>query len=303
MEMHQVRYFLAVARTLNFTRAAEECNVAQPSLTRAIKQLEHELGGELLHRERPHAQLTELGRQMVPLLQQCYESALGARDAASAIKKGAAATLRFAVSETVNPSLFAPHIAELARSFSGLEVAVVRGAGAEIEELLRAGEVELGVSAADCANWDRLDRWPLFDERFELAISNCHPLADQETITLNDLRDRRFVLRSYCESGPQLVKVMIDHGIDMTTANYVAGECALTLLVEAGLGVGLMPESAAEVATVLRKPVNDLDFRRTVSLFAVAGRQRTQVGSAMVKLLRSYAWQARPASARLGASR
>ena len=78
MEMHQVRYFLAVARTLNFTRAAEECNVAQPSLTRAVRQLEDELGGDLFRRERPHAQLTELGQRMQPLLQQCYDSALGA---------------------------------------------------------------------------------------------------------------------------------------------------------------------------------------------------------------------------------
>ncbi|MET0278280.1 MAG: LysR family transcriptional regulator, partial [Pseudorhodoplanes sp.] len=61
MEMHQVRYFLAVARTLNFTRAAEECHVAQPSLTRAIKLLEGELGGDLFRRERPRAMLTALG--------------------------------------------------------------------------------------------------------------------------------------------------------------------------------------------------------------------------------------------------
>ena len=67
MEMHQVRYFLAVARELNFTRAAEDCNVAQPSLTRAIRQLEGELGGEkpVFRRERPHAQLTELGQRML----------------------------------------------------------------------------------------------------------------------------------------------------------------------------------------------------------------------------------------------
>src|SRR5215204_4277395 len=57
MEMHQVRYFLAVAEELNFTRAAERCNVAQPSLTRAIKLLEGELGGPLFNREREHASL------------------------------------------------------------------------------------------------------------------------------------------------------------------------------------------------------------------------------------------------------
>ena len=79
MEMHQVRYVLAAVIELNFTKAAERCNVAQPSLTRAIKQLEEELGGELFRRERPQAQLTELGLRMYPLLKQCYESALSAR--------------------------------------------------------------------------------------------------------------------------------------------------------------------------------------------------------------------------------
>ena len=69
MEMHQVRYFLAVARTLNFTRAADECNVAQPSLTRAIKLLEGELGGDLFRRERPRAMLTPLGERMYPAAQ------------------------------------------------------------------------------------------------------------------------------------------------------------------------------------------------------------------------------------------
>ena len=69
MEMHQVRYFLAAVSELNFTKAADKCNVSQPSLTRAIKQLEGELGGDLFRRERPHAQLTELGQRMLPLLQ------------------------------------------------------------------------------------------------------------------------------------------------------------------------------------------------------------------------------------------
>src|SRR2546422_3573744 len=98
MEMHQVRYFLAVARVLNFTRASDECNVTQPSLTRAIKQLEGELGGDLFRRERPHAQLTELGERMHPLLKQCYESAVGARLLATSFKSGEVGSLRLAIS-------------------------------------------------------------------------------------------------------------------------------------------------------------------------------------------------------------
>jgi DNA-binding transcriptional LysR family regulator len=79
MEMHQVRYFLAVAEELNFTRAAECCNVSQPSLTRAIKILEEELGGPLFHRERANTHLFELGRMVRPYLAQVYEQAQTAK--------------------------------------------------------------------------------------------------------------------------------------------------------------------------------------------------------------------------------
>jgi len=75
MEMHQNRYFLAVSETLNLTKAAKRCDVAQPSLTRAVKALEVELGGELIRRERNLSHLTELGRRVLPMLRRCYETA------------------------------------------------------------------------------------------------------------------------------------------------------------------------------------------------------------------------------------
>ncbi len=164
MEMHQVRYFLAVARALNFTRAAEECNVAQPSLTRAIRQLEGELGGDLFRRERPHAQLTELGERMLPLLKQCYDSALSARSLASAIKKGEVGSLRLALSRSIDPALVTPHVVELGKLFSGLELKLLRGSSAEVLEYLKSGEVELAIAGPVDEEWDRLDSWPLFTE-------------------------------------------------------------------------------------------------------------------------------------------
>src|SRR3954451_2209990 len=134
MEMHQVRYFLAVVGELNFTRAAEKCNVSQPSLTRAIKQLEGELGGDLFRRERPQAQLTELGERMQPLLKQCYESALGARSLASAIKSGDIGALRLALSHTIALEHLMPALAELKNAFAQLEVKIQRGPPAAVVE-------------------------------------------------------------------------------------------------------------------------------------------------------------------------
>jgi DNA-binding transcriptional LysR family regulator len=117
--MHQIRYFLAVGETLNLTRAAERCNVAQPALTRAIKALESELGGELLRRERALSHLTELGQRMLPMLRQCYETTLTAKVVAASMNKGEAAPLALAISHTVALGHFAPALREL-RAFPPL---------------------------------------------------------------------------------------------------------------------------------------------------------------------------------------
>ena len=166
-----MRYFLAVARALNFTRAAEECNVAQPSLTRAIKQLEAELGGDLFRRERPAAQLTELGQRMHPLLQQCYEAASGARALASSFKNGEVGALRIAMTHSIDLSLLIPHLDQIKRQFNRLEFRFLRGNSHEVGEFLKKGEAELGIAAEIGEDWDRLDTWPLFTESFDLVVT------------------------------------------------------------------------------------------------------------------------------------
>src|SRR5438876_12018336 len=145
MEMHQVRYFLAVTRTFNFTRAAEECNVTQPSLTRAIEQLEAELGGDLFRRERPAAQLTELGQRMHPLLKQRYEAAAGARSLASSFKSSEIGALRIALTHSIDLSLVIPHLDQIKRLFNRLEFRFLRGSSQQVAEFLKNGEAELGI--------------------------------------------------------------------------------------------------------------------------------------------------------------
>ena len=192
MEMHQVRYFLATVSELNFTKAAEKCNVTQPSLTRAIKQLEDELGGDLFRRERPQAQLTELGQRLYPLLKQCYESALGARSLASAIKSGEVGALKLALSRTINLELLTSHLTELNRLFNRLELKLLRGTTPEIVKLLKSGEAELAIAADLGEGWERLDRWPLFTEEFGLILNAKHRLASHSAIGVDELRQERY---------------------------------------------------------------------------------------------------------------
>src|SRR5271166_5732288 len=167
MEMAQVRYFLSVAHTLNFTRAAEECDVAQPSLSRAVKQLEAELGDELFRRERPQAILTELGHRMLPILTRCYESAKTATALAGAVKKGEAGALRIALSPTIDLGLVLAQIQEVTKSFGGIATVLRRGSTAETLEFLTAGEAEAAIGAVD-GEMPSFERFPLFDEGFVL---------------------------------------------------------------------------------------------------------------------------------------
>jgi DNA-binding transcriptional LysR family regulator len=291
MEMHQVRYFLAVARVLNFTRAADECNVTQPSLTRAIKQLEAELGGDLFRRERPAAQLTELGLRMHPLLRQCFEAATGARQLASSFKSGEVGALRIALTHSVDLTLLIPHLDQIKRLFNRLEFRFLRGTSREVAEFLRKGEAELGIAAEIGEDWDRLDAWPLFTESFQLVMNRQRPLAGLDHIDFEDLRAEQLLLRSYCEHAERLSSSLRSHGIDVDHSHEVSSERDLIELLEADIGIAVIPDTASIPQTLKRSAVDGLDERRTVHLYGVAGRQRTAVAAAVMRLLRGADWQ------------
>ena len=290
MEMHQVRYFLAVTRTLNFTRAADECNVTQPSLTRAIKQLEAELGGDLFRRERPAAQLTELGLRMHPLLKQCYEAAVGARSLADSFKSGEVGALRIALTHAVDMSLLVPHLEQLKRLFNRLEFRLLRGTSREVGELLKKGEAELGIAAEIDEAWDRLDSWPLFTEGFQFVVSQQHPMATRDKVAMADLKSEQFLTRGYCEYSDRLSDSLRAHQIDVDHSHEMSSERDLLMLVEANIGVALVPRSVSAPDTLKRVDIEGLDVRRTVQLYGVAGRERTAVATAVMKMLRAADW-------------
>lgn len=298
MEMHQVRYFLAVARIQNFTRAADECNVTQPSLTRAIKQLEYELGGDLFFRERPASQLTELGQRMLPFLQQCYNSATEARSLATSFKAGEVGALKLALSRTIDLSLLLPFLNEMSRAFKGIEFKFLRGNAEETIEFMKKGDAELGLAAARSDDWDRLDSWPLFDEPFDLAVSLDHPLASEPAVQLAQLKGQRLLRRTYCEHAGQIETTLKDCAVDTGGYHDISSERDLMKLTESGVGISILPRSTATGTEAKRIPIDDLNLSRTVFLCGIAGRQRSAIASTMAKLLRAADWTKVSASSR-----
>lgn len=290
MEMHQVRYFLAVGRTRNFTRASEECNVSQPSLSRAIKLLEAELGGELFRRERPQAQLTSLGQYMQPLLTQCYESAMGARSLADAIKKRAVGSLTVIFSRSVDLEPIAAPLAALQTQFGRLQLRLLRGLRDEITETLKEGEADLAIAATLEDTWDRLDHWPLYEEPFVLVVSPGHRLANRTAVDVGELREERLVLRPYCDSSREILAALRENGLAFEDCDEIASDEDLVALLRSKVGAAVAPRSLADRGGLPALPIHGLELRRTVCLYGVAGRQRTAAANAVIKIARSLTW-------------
>jgi DNA-binding transcriptional LysR family regulator len=275
---------------LNFTRAAEECHVSQPSLTRAIQLLETELGGELLRRERTLSHLTEPGNRMLPLMQQCYETALSAISLAHAVRAGETAPLSIVISRTISVAPLMAPLRELCRASPGVQLRLIRGSGQEIAELLKRGEAEFAIAGPLGETWERLDTWPLFVEPFELIVNRDHGFAGRNAIGFDQLVGERFLVLAGCEVADEFSRRLSVQGITTAGTHQVATDCDLLALLEAILGIAIIPASAIWSERLRRVPLKGLDLSRPVTLYGVAGRQRSPIARTALNLLRAADW-------------
>jgi DNA-binding transcriptional LysR family regulator len=145
MEIQEIRYFLALAETLNFTRAAERCNVSQPALTRAIRHLEDKLGGPLVHRERGNTHLTELGRIMHPYFREVVEQLEEARKHAKSISKLDGARLTVGLMCTIGPHRLVELFSAFREANASVEIHMKDAPASQLEEALLKGDIDVAL--------------------------------------------------------------------------------------------------------------------------------------------------------------
>jgi DNA-binding transcriptional LysR family regulator len=292
METHQVRYFLALARTLNFTKAAEECNVAQPSLTRAIKNLEDELGGPLFHRERANTHLTELGRAMLPHIEQSYLAAQSARALAEAFKRGDIARLRLGFTNSVSSHLFTDVLNGVRGGVPNFELDVEAGPESQVREAMLKGNSDLTVLGEGGAAHERMRIWPLFRESFHLVMARSHRLATKASIMLADLDGEDIIERTNCVGGERLRQLCAATGVMPRFRHRVDNVNQMLHLVRGTFGLGIAPRSTPLLDGVVARSIERVDIDREVSLAIVVGRPFSAATDAFVKLARSRDWAA-----------
>ena len=271
MEMHQIRYFLALCEELNFTRAAERCNVAQPSLTRAIRLLEEEFGGALVNRERANTHLTELGRMMRPHLADVYAQAQLARSEARKLKAAKRLTLRLGVMCTIAPAPLLALMDSLGRRHPDLDLEVVDATARDLEDRLKRDELEVAIYCRPDHPDDRLHYHKLFRERMMIVVAPTHPLAGQDPVRFKDLDNQRYLNRINCEFNEGLAWEQC--GVTWPAIFRSERDDWILAMCAAGKGFGFLPEFCINHPGVVSRPVIDPEFWREVNIVTVRGRQ------------------------------
>jgi DNA-binding transcriptional LysR family regulator len=287
MEMHQIRYFLSAARLLNFTRAAEECKVAQPSLTRAIQKLEEELGGALFRRERARTHLTELGRLMLPHLERTYRAAEDAKLLAKGFGKGQVAPLVLGVCSLVESATLDAVLAELAVAMPGLQLDVVGGTSADLLAQALAGQLDLLIIEAPADAPERFMAWRLFSHDYHMVVRRDHPAATQPAVSLADLA-REPLVDHPCEGLAALRRKAEMVGISLNLRHAARDVGQLKRLIAAGLGTGFMPDPRDPAMRAV--PVAGAEISADVVLGGIQGRRRSLAAESFVRASRARRW-------------
>jgi len=290
MEMQQVRYFVALADTLNFTRAAEKCNVSQPALTRAIQQLEHELGGPLFHRERGNTHLSELGRMMLPYLAGVDEQCKAAKEQAKAVKKLEKATLTIGTMCTIGPQLVSNLMIRFQAAHPDVEVRVIDAGAPQMIEMLEKGELEVAIVGVPGELPDTLHQLPVFQERFVILLPPNHRLVTHDEVRAAELDKEPYVSRSNCEVFEPVRKELNSRGVYLRKVFSSPRDDWVQGMIQAGLGLGFFPEFSVTYPDLVVRPLVDPTFYRTVYLATVRGRPHSPAVGAFVQEARRFPW-------------
>jgi DNA-binding transcriptional LysR family regulator len=290
MQLYQVRYFLALARTLNFTRAAEQCNVTQPALTKAVQKLEQQLGGTLIHRERHLTQLTELGKMILPTLEKILSAAEAVRLQARGYQKKTIAPLKIGLVPSVSAALITELLLELARIIPDLRVDLREADANGLVAMLLDGEINAALVGDTVELPERIDHWPLFEERYVLVLSRRHPRARQTVIALQDLHEAVFLERVGCDVAGRFKQACFADHPGPKVAHRSAQERHLQQMASAGFGAILAPEHAPRLPSLTAIPIEGDPVRREVQLLAVAGRQHSPALDGFIKVARARDW-------------
>jgi DNA-binding transcriptional LysR family regulator len=290
MEMFQVRYVLAAAKALNFTRAAAECNVSQPALTKAIKSLEDELNAPLFHREGKRVLLSEFGRSILPHLQQIMQEAEATKSLADNFRLLNQVPIRLGVMSTIGHVKLARFLSKFQLEHRGVELEVSEAGAHDLQVGLENGQLDLAVLNPLDGLGTSLRVHSLYSERYVVVFPPDHRLSNLDSIRLSDLSEEPYVDRLSCEMREMVMAVCEQKNVKLYARFRSEREDWVQSMVLARIGFAFMPEYSVTSPELLQRPLVEPAVARTVALASVSGRPYSPAAAAMVRAAQRFHW-------------
>lgn len=298
MTLTELRYIVALHQTGHFGRAAERCHVSQPTLSIAIKKLEDELNVALFERSRNQVRATPLGQRIIQQAQQVLEQAQVIRELAESGKDPLGSRLAVGAIFTVGPYLFPCVIPGLQQGAPKMPLYIEENFTASLREKLRSGELDVIIVALPFTEPDVVTL-PLYDEPFVVLMPADHPLASAAAVAPERLLDETVLLlgEGHCFREQVLAACPgLDRSLrsaDDQLQSVVEGSSLETLkyMVASGLGLTILPESAAQLGTygdgvLTTRPFTGQQPQRTVALAWRASFPRPQAIDVVSRAIR-----------------
>lgn len=278
IERYLLRYFLAVVEHGNFTRAAESCNVTQPTLSVGIARLEESVGQRLFHRSNRRVDLTPTGAQFAE-----HARAIEAQFnlAEEAMKQGQPeAIIRLGVLSSIPTGVVAA-IAHALGAIDGIRTEFVEGRASELQDRLDAARIDLAITTEPQGR-HRAQFLGVATEGYGLALPASHPLAARASIAAHELADNVMLVRRHCELLTATSQHFTARGVRPFFAARSRNDDRILALVAAGVGVTVMPD-CFEAPGVARVPMEDFVHVRTLGVLV---RKADAVPEAVVARVR-----------------
>src|SRR6266566_4376346 len=242
MEIHQLRYFVAVADEGNFSRAAAKVRVAQPSLSQQIRKLEAEIGQPLFDRLPRSVVLTEAGRCLLEYARQILASIGDARRSVDELKGKIAGDVAVGAIPTIAPFVLPELVVTFQEHYPDVTLHIVEDVTAGITRRIEAGEVDVAL-ASTCRPSPTLRRESIGNEPLLLLVPERHPLAKKTLVEFDDLKSQRFLLLHEIHCLSQQVHHLLESR-RLLPEVALAGSQLSTIanMVAAGIGVSIVPQ-------------------------------------------------------------
>jgi LysR family hydrogen peroxide-inducible transcriptional activator len=290
MEVHQLRYFCAVAETGSFTRAAEKEQVAQPSLSQQIMKLEQELGVRLFDRLGRTVRLTEPGQIFLPRARAILSELRAAKEEVAERQSSVSGAVSVGVIPTIAPYFLPTRIAAFMRKYPQTSITVVEDVTLHLLDRLRNGLVDIAIMALPARGQD-LDCFPLLSERLYAILPRGHELARRRSVMMKELREEPFLLLRDDHCFRETAIEVCKRARIMPQIVFESGQFSSILgMVAAGLGISIVPEMALERRQDCSfVQIADEEASRTIGVAALKEHYLSRAPQAFLAHLRSQA--------------